>query len=54
MISCRVLKDCDLIEFDLEISISEAVDLVTHPDGFNFGEQTGTGVLPLVIAVPHA
>ena len=23
-----------------------------HPTGLNFGEQTGTGVFPLVIAVP--
>ena len=31
--------------------------MVTHPDinpvQLNFGEQTGTGVFPLVIAVPH-
>ena len=24
-----------------------------RPTGFNFGEQKGTGVFPLVIAVPH-
>ena len=24
-----------------------------RPTGLNFGEQTGTGVFPLVIAVPH-
>ena len=24
-----------------------------RPIGLNFGEQTGTGVFPLVIAVPH-
>ena len=24
------------------------------PTGLNFGKQTGTGVFPLVIAVPHA
>ena len=24
-----------------------------RPTGFNFGEQTGTGVFPLVIAVPQ-
>ena len=23
-----------------------------HPTGLNFGEQTGTGVFPLVIAIP--
>ena len=26
----------------------------TRPTGLNFGEQTGTGVFPLVIAVPPA
>ena len=25
-----------------------------RPTGLNFGEQTGTGVFPLVIAVPHS
>ena len=24
-----------------------------RPTGLNFGEQTGTGVFPLVIAIPH-
>ena len=24
-----------------------------RPTGLNFGEQTGTGVFPLVVAVPH-
>ena len=47
LISCCVLKEFDLIDLDLEISVLEAVDLVTHPD-INPVQQG------LVIAVPHA
>ena len=41
-----------------EYSTGYFIEVVTHPDinpvqqGFNFGERTGTGVFPLVIAIP--